>query len=544
MFRASSEAIPASRDVVPEVPFVLRLDLSRVDSAASTIVGTPISCYKCGAFVEDVAEIKEDPKVGKHFVCRFCGTLNIVKDEIIIAGPDTEIVISEPEKPEEETTVEGQDLKMGSLLAVIDVSGSMQGANLAAVKRSLLGTLNSLASNSPATKFGLITFSTEVSIVDMIGGKVHTVPPGAYNSIDALIKEAKRISDGVRLVKVGENIESLRKQVNSLYAQASTALGPAVVTAYAMAEMKGIDRVIVLTDGLANEGIGSFEAVQVPPASEFYSKMGDMFRESGTVVDIVGIESGSGMELRTLGSMPLATGGQMFLVTPSELDRSLAELGGRRVLGRDAVVRLISHPSIRVEDVAGVSRAIESELRESREARLAGITEDTELYLSVAPESKIDADEVPVQIQVEYTAPDGSRRMRVMTKKFKVARKKEDVLKSLDPEIPAAFAVQKAGEESFLGATDAAQSRLQNLEVFFEEQAKVRPAAAAKRFKKAARVIGQERFTLEEEVQAAAAPSAAPQARDAFSVAQMARMRKKSDDLFKDDAGESEEEEE
>ncbi|MCK5264339.1 MAG: hypothetical protein KAR03_01930, partial [Candidatus Thorarchaeota archaeon] len=132
-----------------------RVEFSHLAHETTKIVGKPIACHKCNGFLLSVDQIQEDPKVGKHFVCPFCGTLNVIEGEIVVAGDDTDFTIEQPiDATEAGTGVISTSGK--SFLALIDVSGSMSGANLAAVKRSLTTSIESLAANAPETMFGLI----------------------------------------------------------------------------------------------------------------------------------------------------------------------------------------------------------------------------------------------------------------------------------------------------------------------------------------------------------------------------------------------------
>jgi len=151
MLRTSSESFPASKDVMSDIPYVLRVEFSHLTHETTKIVGKPIACHKCNGFLLSLDQIQEDPKVGKHFICPFCGTLNIIEGEIVVAGTDTDFVV-EPPKDTTDTGVVSPSGK--SFLALIDVSGSMSGANLAAVKRSLNTSIDSLAANCCIEKSG------------------------------------------------------------------------------------------------------------------------------------------------------------------------------------------------------------------------------------------------------------------------------------------------------------------------------------------------------------------------------------------------------
>ncbi|MHA3963086.1 MAG: SEC24 family transport protein [Candidatus Thorarchaeota archaeon SMTZ1-45] len=535
MLRTSSAAFPASKKVLSDIPYVLRVEFGHLAHETTKIVGKPIACHKCNGFLLSVDQIEDDPKVGKHFVCPFCGTLNVIEGEIVVAGDDTDFIVNPPP----DTTTETETISVGgrSFLGLIDVSGSMAGANLAAVKRSLNTSIDSLAANAPDTMFGLIEFESSVVARNLENGNPVELPRDSFASLKDIMESTKKLLDQVKLVGVGKNKDRLKKHVQTLRDQGGTALGPAVGMAYVIAKHRNVGRVVLLTDGLANEGIGALEGYQVTPASKYYEDLGKMFMELGTAVDVVGIASGAGMELQTLGLLPEATGGQMYYVTPNELDRSLSELAGASLLGRDVEVRLVTPPGVKVKDASGVSRAVVDQLKKNGESKIGVVGEDHELYFEVEPEMEIKAPEVPIQVQVSYTDEEGARRVRVVTTKLRVTKKEEEIMETLDPTVGATFVTQKAGEESFRGDREKGRERIASFRKALKTKAKSAPASVQAMLDKTDNVLNNEEaeITRQEEMMAEA-PAAGPSgAADEAFTGSLAQMKRSSKKLFDKD---------
>jgi hypothetical protein len=522
-----------------DIPYVLRVEFRDLSRDVTKIVGKPIACQNCGGFLISVDQIKDDDKVGKHFVCIFCSTLNIIEGEIMLAGNDTDFLLT---PPPEVTDTETSKVSTGgrSFLALIDVSGSMSGANLSAVKRSLNTSIDSLSANAPDTLFGIVEFESSVLVRNLETGDPVELPHSSFPSKEAIEEATKKLLDKIKLVKVGGNADRLKGHVSALRDQGGTALGPAMVMASVIAKHRNVGRIVLLTDGLANEGIGALEGYQVTPPQEFYEGLGRTFLDLGTSVDVVGIASGAGMELKTLGLMPEATGGQMYYVTPNELDKSLADLSGASLLGRDVRVKLVTPKGIKVKDASGVSRAVVDELMKKRESKIGVVSEDHELYFEIEPDSEIKTPEVPIQVQIEYTDEKGARRLRAVTTKLKVANKEEEIMKTLDPTLSATFVTQKAGEESFVGGREGrkkGKGRISRFRSAMRERAKLAPKAAQSRYEKADMALANEEAEMEElddmmEEAPAGAPSAAA---DKAFTSGLAQMRKSSKKLFDDD---------
>jgi hypothetical protein len=538
MLKTSSEAFPASRDLMKDIPYVLRVRFGELATETTKIVGKPIACHKCNGFLLSLDQIVEDPKVGKHFVCPFCGTLNVIEGEIFVAGDDTDFMVTPPGKVETTTDVTTTGGK--SFLALIDVSGSMAGANLSAVKRSLNTSIDSLASNSPDTLFGLIEFESTVLLRNLEDGSPIPLPTETYPSFQKIADATKKLLDKVKLVPVGKKSKDIKHHVQALRDQGGTALGPAVAMAYVISKHKGVGRVVLLTDGLANEGIGALEGYQVTPANDYYEDLGKKFREMGASFDVVGIASGSGMELRTLGLLPEATGGQMYYVTPNELDRSISELAGASLLGRDVEVRLITPPGVKVKDASGVSRGVVEELTRRQESKIGAVGESHEIYFEMEPESKIKADEVPIQVQVTYTDEEGARRVRAVTTHLKVAKKEDEVMETLDPTVGAVFVTQKAGEEAFRGDRAGGTKRIAAFRAALRSKAAAAPTKAKKRFDMAEEALSAEEEELvTQEKEMKEAPASAPSAAaDMVSTQNLAQMKRSSRELFEEEEDE------
>ncbi|MFW9844115.1 MAG: hypothetical protein ACFFEV_06050, partial [Candidatus Thorarchaeota archaeon] len=418
-----------------------------------------------------------------------------------------------------------------------DVSGSMSGANLAAVKRSLNTSIDSLAANAPDTMFGLIEFESSVLSRNLETGEAVQLPQDSFASLDKIMESTKKLLDKIKLVNVGKNTDKLKGHIQALRDQGGTALGPAAAMAYVIAKHRNVGRIVLLTDGLANEGIGALEGYQVTPANEYYENLGKMFLEVGAAVDVVGISSGAGMELKTLGLLPEATGGQMYFVTPNELDRSLSELAGASLLGRDVEVRLITPPGVTIRDASGVSRAVVDTLKKKSGSKIGVVGEDHELYFEVAPEKEIKEPEVPIQVQVTYTDEEGARRVRAVTTKLKVSKKEDEIMETLDPTVGATFVTQKAGEESFSGDREKGRERIASFRSAMKSRAGAAPKAVQKMLEKADKALDNEEKEIERQEELMAhAPAAAPSgAADEAFTENLAQMKRSSKKLFDED---------
>lgn len=116
----------------------------------------------------------------------------------------------------------------------------------------------------------------------------------------------------------------------SLEETGPTALGPAVLTAIALAgEGAPGSSVVICTDGLANVGLGNFEEASSEEDNqkidELYVKIGEYAKEKGVTVNIVSIE-GEECQIDILSRMAELTGGNVQRVSPKDLIDNFSDL--------------------------------------------------------------------------------------------------------------------------------------------------------------------------------------------------------------------------
>ena len=100
------------------------------------------------------------------------------------------------------------------------------------------------------------------------------------------------------------------------------------ISTFDLFQMKESGRITLLTDGLANQGIGNLSGTTAS-AEKFYERMADLCNQSNIIVDVVGV-SASGdnneMGLQTLGKITDSTGGKLFLISSDEMEAIFTEL--------------------------------------------------------------------------------------------------------------------------------------------------------------------------------------------------------------------------
>ena len=130
--------------------------------------------------------------------------------------------------------------------------------------------------NSPNRKIGLVTFNNEVTVIGDGTKNPTTIAGDKLLNYDFLLQNGLECAATQFQKSIKQTKGQLEKTLLSLDETGPTALGPAVLTAIALAgEGSPGSTVIVCTDGLANVGLGAFDNA----CSEDESQKIDLFYE-------------------------------------------------------------------------------------------------------------------------------------------------------------------------------------------------------------------------------------------------------------------------
>jgi len=437
----------------------------------------PIQCSKCGAILTDIDQIKEDSKIGTYFNCKYCGTLNTVEKTTLIERlPDEiEFILRDVQKKVEEK-IEAMEHTEGELyIAVIDISGSMSSGKIEAVKKSLVQTLKDFKLNSPSTKFLLIAFESSVYYYLKHDRDAIKFSGDALFSIEGMRKLYEQSVKDLSVGSIGEFADGWIKKIQNLRTIDMTALGPALFFAILSFEKLGLTgRITLLTDGLANQGIGNLSGTS-PGAEQYYEKMAELCNQLNIIVDFVGVSSpgdNNEMGLQTLGKITDKTGGNMYLISSDKVEAIFSELRQKEYLGKDVAVRIITPPNVKVKNISGAYSS-RNQVQES-EINLGAVTRDRELYVELDLSSEeikeIQKEAIPMQLQVEYLDKDGRKRLRVLNEEVPITSSEKEFKANYDQKVNAMMNIQMAGTEIFSGKADKSRRRLDELKKNIENE--------------------------------------------------------------------------
>ncbi len=481
--------MPSSPRLAERVPFLLDIEMDSLSETRKVITGNVIVCSKCGAYLDNPGLI-ETGEIGRYYKCPYCGTTNIIPKDAQIVEPDSDILISEAKEQKTEYIKHSAE----TIVALIDISGSMGGAKLKAVKESLIKSINSIVKTTPDTYFYLVPFETSVYIVDPISGEFYKISEDLEDET-RIGEQVLKILERIKPERISEVAENLKTYVFNLREMGSTALGPAVVTGFTILKKHEGGRLLLLTDGMANVGIGSLDAY--PSQEKFYKEMATKLKNMGMIVDVIGVRSHGEIGLDKIGVLAEITEGDILYPDISEIEASMGEAYGKRIIGRDVKIRIIAPPEIKISDASGISDKIIEDLKTKHSAKIGMMTEGRELMLAVKPKTEIKRKKVPIQIQMEYVDSKGAKKVRVLSTEVDVTSKEDEILESLDAEITTTFVVQKAGEHEYRGEEKRRKAVIKQAQQLLNAAAQIN-AENAQAFRDAIEIIENTEKEFEE----------------------------------------------
>ena len=519
----------------------MSINLRVLKEDAQLASGDPIFCEGCRAAFNMYSKVSEDysdviqehkeeedengdaeMKTGDQiWKCEFCNYKNKVvvdKEEI----PDKDAINYVIEGGEEVKIDEEVKHDGSSLIFCIDISGSMntkckvdwdvkqaqsmtqdmikpksnkkeraqtsnqnERVNLLSrlewVKAAINSQIENMKVASATKKVGLVTFESYVNIIGDGTQKPTIIKENdALNNFESLLETAQDCSRTHMSTKIGDTFEDLQNKVWMLRTAGSTALGPAVLCAIAMAgEGSKGSTVVIWTDGVANVGLGQLGGKISAEAEEFYERVADFANERGVTVNIISIK-GQDCDLETLVTLSEKTNGVVNVIEPNNLQDNFEMMLKKEIIASNVSVRVHLHKGLEFRN--------ENELQMNKERTLmnrsiGNATNDSEITfeykIKTAEELKLiegfnidEFKEIPFQTIIEYTKLNGIKCIRTITKMLKVSDDAEEVQKNANINILAVNAAQQASKLAKKGNFREAQAYTKNQKRFIKKNMK------------------------------------------------------------------------
>ena len=330
-------------------------------------------------------------------------------------------------------------------------------------------------------KVGLVSFNGDVSIIGDGSQVPQTISGDKLTNYEYLLENGQNVVKTHMQQGINDTDKKLNEKLFSLEETGPTAMGPAVVSAIAMAgECGNGSQVFICTDGLANVGVGCLEEVKdgenpETDVGEFYQKLADYAYEKGVTVNLISIK-GEECDLETLRPLYDKTGGNVDIIEPDELKNNFANMLKKEVIATKVVAKVKLHKALefRNEDDCDLSANKSLLTRE-----VGNVTEDSEITFEYRVKDQAELEKmegfdieklevIPFQTIIEYTKLDGMKCIRTITKVQKVTNDADQVKKDVQLDVLAVNAAQQASKLAMKGQFREAQAYSLNNKKFIQ----------------------------------------------------------------------------
>lgn len=323
------------------------------------------------------------------------------------------------------------------------------------VKAAIDSQVNDMANGAEQRKVGIVTFNHEVHVIGD-GTKDVQVITGDHLSNFEYLRDNGRAQAAERLTQpIVETKDALKARLDQIEETGPTALGPAILTSVAMASQGAAgSTVVICTDGLANIGLGAFDEVVTEQdqanADNFYVQVGQIAQQAGITINIVSIK-GDQCNIESLSKLADLTGGQVERVDPTTLTQNFAQMLTVPVIATNVEAKVKLHQGLQFrnemakslsQDRTLLTRQLGSVTVESMFTFEYGMKPlDTLLEMEEIDMTKVTS--FPFQTQIVYTALDGGKFLRVISKRQEVSNEREHLEREANYEMMSYNAMAK-----------------------------------------------------------------------------------------------------
>ncbi|XP_063403864.1 uncharacterized protein LOC134687468 isoform X2 [Mytilus trossulus] len=379
---------------------VVCINFSKLIAPGHMFTGDPVYCKDCKAILSHVSKVTKAEQQ-QVWTCEFCGALNeihVMEEEIpkeedvtFMLEPALSTKTAGPSGTDESLVIFCIDIS-SSMSVTAEVPGSLdwikksskntgrynerrdvtQVSRLQAAQAAVDHQLEEMIKEHPNRRVALIAFSSEVVIV------------GDGGQRQIRVRGESQLNDQHQLLKFGKDLKlpaaikdtrtQLGKEVWRLEDEGCTALGPALLIAVGMAGKCSGSKVIVCTDGMANEGVGSVETYrrsrdEGQNSEQFYEDVAMEAAKQGTSISVISFR-GTDCKLVYLGKLADKTEGQVNIVDHQKLTDEFSSILAGNIIATNVVATFLLHQKLFVDD----ERKKESKVVK----QIGNVTADTE----------------------------------------------------------------------------------------------------------------------------------------------------------------------
>ena len=492
--KSFKKLVKKPEDILDEMPLVAALSMENLEVNIEETTVSPLVCKHCGGILTNFNLLEKIKDSKYEWKCEFCTNkndvnianieeLNDIQKRMGLSQEELSILFKEiSEVKEDKSKDKGKDKDKdkgkkshgNSLIAIIDISGSMYDGKLEAVKHSLIQTIKDLKVNTPDSIFSLIEFTDHVGIYATPAKKISINDDNTLFSKGKMKKVLSKELKKIKIGPIGEFGDGWVKKIRSLRPMGWTALGPGLYSGQVLIEEKIKNEkmggknvsagILLLTDGLANIGMGRIEGVKEKESKAFYDVIAKDCLKMGIIVDIIGVVKGdNGVALDIIGSITDITGGEMLLITESQIESTMSSLRTKQYIARNTILRVFVPDTLSLEDITGTVISGSIPKGSGSAINLGALDPNRELYLKFKQKKEIKEKSVSIQIQMEYLDKNNIKKTRVIRSNIDTTEETDDYSRNYDAEVYTNYEIQSASQDYKAYNMKAARGKLKKL---------------------------------------------------------------------------------
>lgn len=414
----------------------------------------------------------------------------------------SKIVVPQIKEQKEEVKQTLENIEDQTIIFCIDVSGSMDGGvnnpsgrkmkyvrngnyitRLEAVKAAVDAQLEKMKKEFPNRKVGFVTFESEVQVYGDCTQTPLNLDHKYWNDFFGMVENASDCSQKYLSKPIKETSAKLLENLAKIETHGCTALGPALVASTAIAAKGSAgSKVIICTDGLANEGMGSVESsgVKEEETKAFYTQVGQYAQQHGVVVSVISLVA-SECRLDLLSPIAGLTGGDILRVDPMNLSKDFSSLLSEKVIATQVAVRVKLHKIMMFNNVPEQYLSADKSVYTQE---IGSATRDSVVTCSytlkpvweLTKMTDIDYKEIkqlPMQTQIEYKALDGKKCIKVISELVNCSEELHEARRGQDKNVVTTYCAQSTAKYTKLGRYEEAMYHAQRMEELPEEKEEV-----------------------------------------------------------------------
>ena len=410
----------------------------------------PKRCEKCKSILNNYSKLTNIENNKYDWICEFCFNKNIIEIEkdLIPKSPIIEYCIEKVKQNEIKTYNER------SIIFCLDISGSMSEyfnnnySRLNIVKAMIIKNITEINKNNPNYKVGLVTFG---SIIYYYGDGECNI---FINEIDdeEKLKQYGNEYKNILSKPIKNSHKNLISKISKLKEEGCTALGPSILFSLSLLmNNNNGGRIFLCTDGLANEGVGSFNNLN--ESIKFYKKIGEMAKISEVCINLITF-SESESNIQILINMVQETGGEIIQLNPNDNFDDIETF-----LNNDIIASKVQL-EIKLNQMLEFSNQDKTYLENDSSCFkkfIGNIKKNMNLYfkfnfkslskISLIEDINLDnLNQIPFQIIIEYKDLNGNKYIRIYTELKSICNDLEQILKIADFEIISAYTIQNTAK--------------------------------------------------------------------------------------------------